>query len=49
MASKNRQTHNKKRTKLLLWFPFIILYFPLLILLGGKKTDKIGLWIIDID
>jgi len=35
-----------KRLKVLLWLPFIILYFPLLIIIGGEKTDNLGEWIV---
>jgi len=33
--------------KVLLWFPFMIFYFPMLIILGQDKTDEIGMWIQD--
>jgi hypothetical protein len=36
------------RLKILLWFPFIILFFPMLIILGKEKTCEIGDWIHDI-
>jgi hypothetical protein len=36
------------RLKILLWFPFVIFYFPMLVLLGKDNTDDIGDWIIDI-
>jgi hypothetical protein len=37
-----------KRVKIILWLPFVILFFPLLILLGKERTDGIGNWIQDI-
>ena len=38
-----------KRTKVLLFLPFCILFFPLLVLIGKRKTENIGDWITDID
>ncbi len=38
-----------KRLKVLLWLPFMILYVPMLIILGNKNTDDIGCWIQQID
>jgi len=38
-----------KRLKVLLFFPYMLVFFPLLIILGSEKTDAIGTWIIDID
>lgn len=36
------------RIKVLLWFPFLMLYFPMLIILGEDRTDDIGIWIQDL-
>lgn len=35
------------RFKILLFFPFVILYFLLIVILGKEKTDIIGNWIIE--
>jgi len=37
-----------RRIKVLFWFPFVILFFPMLIILGEEKTNDIGNWIRDI-
>ena len=36
------------RLKILLWLPFVIFYFHLLVIFGKEKTDSIADWIIDI-
>lgn len=37
-----------RRTKVLLFLPFVIFFFPLLIIFGSEKTNAIGDWIVDI-
>lgn len=39
-----------KRLKIILWLPYVILFFPIAMIVGTQKTDRLADWIIeDVD
>jgi len=36
-----------QRLKILLWFPYVILFFPLMIIFGKEKTESLAVFITE--